>query len=66
MNLLAPINITQTCQACGAPLTDSDWLCADCREEPEQDDEPATSICTCGEYLTHFGNCPICEPLYLV
>lgn len=43
--------------------------CEDCREHdegPNDEEDGFNGICGCGEFLTYFGNCPICEPRYLV
>jgi hypothetical protein len=44
--------------------------CEDCREQDEADElgdeDDFNGICGCGEFLTSYGNCPICEPSYLV
>jgi len=41
--------------------------CPDCENsEDGVDEDDFNGICGCGEFLTSYGNCPMCEPSYLV
>jgi hypothetical protein len=54
---------TSICDTCGRDIGPADG----CRcSEDEDDYEPEEGQCSCGEWLTPHGNCPLCEPSYLV